>query len=572
MAWTSSNPVVVGNPTKKSEYDTLWDNATYLKYATHVLDQTAFDAMASIAAAAQVIIAPGTYTVSADMEIPDYVSLYVPKGVTITIATGKTLTISGQMTAGLYSIFNCVGTGTVTFGDSIEEVYPEWWYTGTGSWHTAINTAAASILSGVVKLSKDTYSTDDMILINTDRIILRGSGRYATQINFVPTDHDVSAIRFKKTAAETIVQCGIEDLQIYSTDETYRKIALELVDISEFSYRDVAINGSSYFTDSSYSCVGILIKGRDTSSFINPHVAADIPIQVSENPNHAYLDFDVMNFHNLYTIATSTNPNFKLDTGVNLWNISFTGSNVFCLGGYGFYWSDTTSTMDCFSLLVQNLRWEQSTNANGYFFYISRNTGCELRNVTLMNCYCGSGNNHKGFYFRSVGNLNLINCAFHGTSDALNIDDTVYPVTLDNFYYEPGSTISTGTLVCLQLVKHFGSGSYPEIIRGAYSNYNYINNYLTLEVNSATPDVTDGFLFVTANTNATTITNFAGWQIGKKITIIFNDANTTIDGTGTNILLYGGGDFSPVAGDIMECIFDGVAGNYWKCRVVYAPA
>jgi hypothetical protein len=30
MAWTSSNPVVVGNATKKTDYDTLWDNADFL--------------------------------------------------------------------------------------------------------------------------------------------------------------------------------------------------------------------------------------------------------------------------------------------------------------------------------------------------------------------------------------------------------------------------------------------------------------------------------------------------------------------------------------------------------------
>lgn len=29
MAWTSTNPVTVGNPTKKSDYDKLWDNCDY---------------------------------------------------------------------------------------------------------------------------------------------------------------------------------------------------------------------------------------------------------------------------------------------------------------------------------------------------------------------------------------------------------------------------------------------------------------------------------------------------------------------------------------------------------------
>jgi hypothetical protein len=31
MAWTATNPVSVGNPTKKKDYDKLWDNCDYIK-------------------------------------------------------------------------------------------------------------------------------------------------------------------------------------------------------------------------------------------------------------------------------------------------------------------------------------------------------------------------------------------------------------------------------------------------------------------------------------------------------------------------------------------------------------
>ena len=31
MAWTTDNPVSVGNPTKKKDFDKLWDNAVYLR-------------------------------------------------------------------------------------------------------------------------------------------------------------------------------------------------------------------------------------------------------------------------------------------------------------------------------------------------------------------------------------------------------------------------------------------------------------------------------------------------------------------------------------------------------------
>jgi hypothetical protein len=95
---------------------------------TNVYDQTSFDAIASIATATQITIAPGAYSVSADIIFPVEASLYVPNGVLITIDTGITLTINGAFEAGLYQVFNCVGTGKVVFGSgSVKAVYPEWW-------------------------------------------------------------------------------------------------------------------------------------------------------------------------------------------------------------------------------------------------------------------------------------------------------------------------------------------------------------------------------------------------------------------------------------------------------------
>ena len=34
MSWTATNPVAIGAPTKKSDYDKVWDNAQYLAIAT----------------------------------------------------------------------------------------------------------------------------------------------------------------------------------------------------------------------------------------------------------------------------------------------------------------------------------------------------------------------------------------------------------------------------------------------------------------------------------------------------------------------------------------------------------
>lgn len=80
----------------------------------------------------------------------------------------------------------------------------------------------------------------------------------------------------------------------------------------------------------------------------------------------------------------------------------------------------------------------------------------------------------------------------------------------------------------------------------------------------ATPSVALGNVFKTANGAGTTITAFDDGTAGQEITVIINDANTTIDFTGTTLKGNGGSDWSPTTGDHMVCMFDG---TNWYCRI-----
>ena len=73
----------------------------------------------------------------------------------------------------------------------------------------------------------------------------------------------------------------------------------------------------------------------------------------------------------------------------------------------------------------------------------------------------------------------------------------------------------------------------------------------------ATPSVKNGKTFKTANAGATTITMFDDGVVGQEITVIFNDTNTTIDFTGTNLKGNVGVDFVGAVGDVMTGTFDG---------------
>jgi hypothetical protein len=431
----------------------------------------------------------------------------------------------------------------------------------------AIQAAINSITSGIILFPSGTYKVTDSIIIANDRVIFVGMGRNVSSINFVPTAHDKPCIRFKAIAAVPIVQCGIRDLGIYSTNSTYRKIGIQLVDISGFSLTDVSINGTSYFHDSANASIGLQIKGRDTSSIIHLSSHADIPIQIDENPNHANLDCDHINFHNTYLIATSTNPCVKVTDGVYLTNLSFTGYQAWASGGYGFYWPDTTTTGNSASLILNNIRWEQSNGNTGYFIYIK--CAGYLQSFVMNNCRYstidGIVDDTNGIYLRGVKNGSIIDCVIYPTVPAtrttLNIDATCSNIQIRNTkLYELG-TISVGNLIPKEY--HFGTDGTL--------NANYVQNTISdvqlLTVNDATPSIKLGNNFYTKNTNPTTITNLDDPYIGKKVTVLFQDTNTTIDFTGSNMAGHGGVDFTAAVGDWMECVYDGNYSSYWYCAV-----
>ena len=78
---------------------------------------------------------------------------------------------------------------------------------------------------------------------------------------------------------------------------------------------------------------------------------------------------------------------------------------------------------------------------------------------------------------------------------------------------------------------------------------------VALAANDATPSISGGVSFKTANSSATTITDFDDGVAGQIITLRAADANTTIDGdltcTGMTIPL--------IAGDTLQWVYDGSA-------------
>lgn len=81
---------------------------------------------------------------------------------------------------------------------------------------------------------------------------------------------------------------------------------------------------------------------------------------------------------------------------------------------------------------------------------------------------------------------------------------------------------------------------------------------VTLTVDSTAPSVSSGNYFKTANTVATSITDFLGGVNGQIITIHFDDANTTLVHNTISMRLQGAVNFVATADDIITLINDGL--------------
>lgn len=93
-----------------------------------------------------------TWMITNDLTIPPNITLRVNRGAILSL-DGKTLTIKGPFEAGLHRVFSCSGEGKVVFDKtSVDYVRPEWWYSGSGSWHTALNAAYQAFSGGYVSV------------------------------------------------------------------------------------------------------------------------------------------------------------------------------------------------------------------------------------------------------------------------------------------------------------------------------------------------------------------------------------------------------------------------------------
>lgn len=99
------------------------------------------------------------------------------------IANSTNFAIASSFSAGRDQAFK--GTGNISFSN-IDEVFPEWWYSGSGDWSTAITTALNTGIA--VKLADVTYPISTTIHVTANNTQLLGSGKFGPIISNTATD------------------------------------------------------------------------------------------------------------------------------------------------------------------------------------------------------------------------------------------------------------------------------------------------------------------------------------------------------------------------------------------------
>jgi Pectate lyase superfamily protein len=292
----------------------------------------------------------------------------------------------------------------------------------------------------------------DTLLIANHRISLEGSGPDASMLHFEPTADNKAAIKVDLATANVISLVRLKGFSIHTTDTTRLKIGIDIVDGSETVVEDIVIGsqatwrgGTNVSPFTGTGSIGIRLQGRELGTFRNVRSAGAIPLYIANNPNFPAIDLDHHKFENFLFMPYGNNPSIYVENGAILTNVTFE-AGAWVLGGAGFYWPDTTSTSNSYSLVFRNIRAEQFTDDDYYLIYITNNS--VLRGLRIEDLIGGS--ECKGVYLRDVVQTVFDNFQYFGTSECLNTDSA--------FDWRSSVCQTTSTVNLNSLVEVWGQG------------------------------------------------------------------------------------------------------------------
>jgi hypothetical protein len=446
------------------------------------------------------------------------------RGGSINPASGKTFNYNGQAPqAGLYQIHG--GSGSIA---GLSASCPEWFGSGANMFITAGNSLAAN---GSLLLSEASYlvTSNTGLVVATDNISIKGKGRNKSIVQFQPTAA-ATCIKFNKAADALTYHGEISGVGFYSTDSTYKKIAIDLVNTSDFIVSDIMVSGSTIVNGTSFwsgaGSIGLQCRGREFAQIMKLQIAADRPIVIAKNPNGgaSALDNDHFHFQDIYLLGNG-NPTIEVLDGVNVTNQIWDGSQAWVMGTYAFYWNDTTSSQVSYNLSINNARTEQGQDTTKHSIYINHHSG--LYNLSINNTNLDL--TRKGLYFRKITELAMLSVNYAGTGEALNIDSTVTQTTLQNCYWQTSATTTiTGqrTLFSTPTLSGVEALAPNMILRSSSPTVSY-NRTMLMDASISSPS------FTVANNGVANIGDTASLPVGLLVVVSSENLPATFLVTGS---------------------------------------
>jgi len=196
------------------------------------------DAITAIGASNKTLLVTETETCDTNFTVPANVMVKFERGGKWTINTGITVTFNGQIDAGLWQIFEYVGTGTLAGTLNVKEVYPQWWGASPSA-SAAVNATAFAntLLRGrSIRIPTGNYSFDTGINIPANIQVI-GDGANKTILTY--TGSGSYAISLGGTSI-------IENLQIIQTTDTTPERAGLYIGTNLNKVLHIEVNGFRY--------------------------------------------------------------------------------------------------------------------------------------------------------------------------------------------------------------------------------------------------------------------------------------------------------------------------------------
>ncbi|HJW93509.1 MAG TPA: glycosyl hydrolase family 28-related protein [Thermoanaerobaculia bacterium] len=290
------------------------------------------------------------------------------------------------------------------------------------TWNAAIanfgngDDCTAGARRSTIYIPTGVYKISDALPPLTAGIRVYGDGVDETVIDFRPSTADSALITFQPTTTNTTVNfVQLDNLSITGCSGTTKTAVRSIGTAWDSSIHHLRVQ--LYHTGDT----ALEIQGWDTTSVSDCFLQATYPIHVktvSVGGGTGAGQFDHFTFNNMLLYSyDNTQPLIKVDSGVTMSNVSFTGHQTWVGGTDGIYCATTGAVNN---VIFEDVRWENgegqgATPLHGYMFYLVPATASAR--LTFLNCSGGSPG-AQGFYLRNINQIALINTFFGGTDQA----------------------------------------------------------------------------------------------------------------------------------------------------------